>query len=374
MIRDICGATANGNTTCPLRFPGQYHDPETGLHYNFFRYYDPSTAHYLSADLLGVSPNPNNAHTYVSNPLTWTDPLGLAPYPNTRTNRIAEHLTGRDLSAARRELAGEVVARKPDGTPWNHIHEVQDAQRGLIKRIGQIQRELTNPSLSLADRAALEAELSQASRLLDYSERYVPPMTDRSYNDRLLLEKAKDGKLTSHELDQVLTRLQSQNPQGDPYTLLHIIGRAGDLRHESLISQYLDSPDDPMLARLALQILCTFWNLTERYMPQVHKFLIGVPWDRDDDVRQIAISISGEYLRTRDDPALLENLINIAENPQESSLIREDAIRALARALGNDWQDLPAATKRTSIEDKWSQNILRQAYEKFFSSKDDQEV
>ncbi|MEE4358520.1 MAG: RHS repeat-associated core domain-containing protein [Desulfococcaceae bacterium] len=26
-----------------LRFPGQYYDRETGLHYNYHRYYDPDT-------------------------------------------------------------------------------------------------------------------------------------------------------------------------------------------------------------------------------------------------------------------------------------------------------------------------------------------
>ncbi|MEI5033163.1 RHS repeat-associated core domain-containing protein [Streptomyces sp. S1A(2023)] len=30
----------------PLRFSGQYHDPETELHYNYFRHYDPQTARY----------------------------------------------------------------------------------------------------------------------------------------------------------------------------------------------------------------------------------------------------------------------------------------------------------------------------------------
>ncbi|MFI6662633.1 RHS repeat-associated core domain-containing protein [Streptomyces sp. NPDC050523] len=62
----------------PLRFPGQYHDPETGLHYNHHRHYDPETARYTSPDPLGLLPAPNPV-AYVHNPHTWSDPLGLAP-------------------------------------------------------------------------------------------------------------------------------------------------------------------------------------------------------------------------------------------------------------------------------------------------------
>ncbi|MGW5336630.1 putative T7SS-secreted protein [Streptomyces bauhiniae] len=69
---------ANSTAYTPLRFPGQYFDPETGLHYNYFRVYDPETARYLSSDPLGLQPAPNPA-TYVHNPHTWGDPLGLAP-------------------------------------------------------------------------------------------------------------------------------------------------------------------------------------------------------------------------------------------------------------------------------------------------------
>lgn len=66
----------SGGATTPLRFPGQYEDPETGLYYNNQRYYDPVSATYLTPDPLGLGPSPN-PHAYVSNPYAQTDPLGL---------------------------------------------------------------------------------------------------------------------------------------------------------------------------------------------------------------------------------------------------------------------------------------------------------
>ncbi|MEU6523939.1 putative T7SS-secreted protein [Streptomyces sp. NPDC046924] len=78
----LWGATAwtrSGTAYTPLRFPGQYYDPETGLHYNLFRHYDPATARYVTPDPLGLAPAPNPA-TYVRNPHKTSDPLGLSPY------------------------------------------------------------------------------------------------------------------------------------------------------------------------------------------------------------------------------------------------------------------------------------------------------
>nr|WP_286011447.1 RHS repeat-associated core domain-containing protein [Methylovulum psychrotolerans] len=37
-----------------LRFPGQYYDKETGLHYNGQRYYDPQSGRYLTPDPIGL--------------------------------------------------------------------------------------------------------------------------------------------------------------------------------------------------------------------------------------------------------------------------------------------------------------------------------
>ncbi|WP_086771017.1 putative T7SS-secreted protein [Streptomyces bobili] len=100
----LWGTTAwNRNSTAytPLRFPGQYHDPETGLHYNLFRHYDPATARYLTPDPLGLAPAPNPA-AYVHNPHTWTDPLGLSPYQDKGGNaeidsRKLDYLFNKDI-------------------------------------------------------------------------------------------------------------------------------------------------------------------------------------------------------------------------------------------------------------------------------------
>jgi RHS repeat-associated protein len=63
-------------TFCPFRWPGQQEDPETGLYYNRFRYYDPQLGAYVSQDpiglLGGLAP-----YRYVADPLRFADCYGL---------------------------------------------------------------------------------------------------------------------------------------------------------------------------------------------------------------------------------------------------------------------------------------------------------
>ena len=60
-----------------LRFPGQYFDDETGLHYNWFRYYDPEIGRYIRIDPIGMAGG-INVFTYASNtPMNASDPFGL---------------------------------------------------------------------------------------------------------------------------------------------------------------------------------------------------------------------------------------------------------------------------------------------------------
>ncbi len=59
-----------------LRFPGQYYDSESGMHYNYFRDYDPRTGRYIESDPIGLGGGVNTYKYANSNPLFFADPLG----------------------------------------------------------------------------------------------------------------------------------------------------------------------------------------------------------------------------------------------------------------------------------------------------------
>jgi RHS repeat-associated protein len=61
----------------PLRLPGQRYDKESGLHYNYFRDYDPSIGRYAESDPIGLFGGVN-IYLYVrADPISYFDPSGL---------------------------------------------------------------------------------------------------------------------------------------------------------------------------------------------------------------------------------------------------------------------------------------------------------
>jgi len=101
----------------PLRFQGQYHDVETGLHYNFQRYYDPSTGRFVTQDPIGLAGG-INAYGYTPNPVHWVDPLGLACAEGepVRRAQVPGDKTMPSEAAARREAfrMHDVSTSEPD--------------------------------------------------------------------------------------------------------------------------------------------------------------------------------------------------------------------------------------------------------------------
>jgi len=63
----------------PLRFAGQRYDAETGLHYNYFRDYDPNLGIYKQSDPIGLAGGLNTYAYVVGDPLQFDDRFGLEP-------------------------------------------------------------------------------------------------------------------------------------------------------------------------------------------------------------------------------------------------------------------------------------------------------
>jgi RHS repeat-associated protein len=71
-----------GSTTVPavtfnLRYPGQYFDQESNLHYNYHRSYSATTGRYTQSDPIGLDGGLNRFNYAESNPLSFTDSEGL---------------------------------------------------------------------------------------------------------------------------------------------------------------------------------------------------------------------------------------------------------------------------------------------------------
>jgi RHS repeat-associated protein len=61
----------------PFRYPGQYYDQETGLHYNWNRYYDPKTGRYFTPDPIGLEGGINLFPYVQNNPIRGKHLIGL---------------------------------------------------------------------------------------------------------------------------------------------------------------------------------------------------------------------------------------------------------------------------------------------------------
>jgi RHS repeat-associated protein len=78
-ITTPAASAANPTINVNLRLPGQYLDEETGLHYNYRRYYDADSGRYVTQDPIGVEGGINQYKYAAADPVNLSDPTGECP-------------------------------------------------------------------------------------------------------------------------------------------------------------------------------------------------------------------------------------------------------------------------------------------------------
>ena len=143
--------------TNPIRFQGQYHDHETGLHYNRYRYYDPRVGRFISKDPISYAGG-LNLYAYAPNPTGWVDALGLAKR-GPKTNGEGPHnqiiqAWGQEVEASGgRVIAGGGVKKEqliptPGGNKEGRRPDIifEDTEGRIIYgNVGKNRADQTNP-------------------------------------------------------------------------------------------------------------------------------------------------------------------------------------------------------------------------------------
>jgi RHS repeat-associated protein len=150
----VPGSTSPPTIEVNLRFPGQYLDRETGLHYNWHRYYDPNTGRYLTPDplLTGQPDLAANLLPVVARNPGMLQPLAYTennPLINTDSTGLASKL-GIALGAACAviDIAWIVSSTHEQSRVAGRIAEIQER----LKRIEELRKDCDLEQLAEATR------------------------------------------------------------------------------------------------------------------------------------------------------------------------------------------------------------------------------
>lgn len=188
------------------------------------------------------------------------------------------------LLSAQREVGREVVKKKDCGDPLDHAKEVRQEQRNFKKIIIAAKNRLSHEGkLSEANRAGYKEVISQASRLVDYSEKYISSIPMR---EKVIPKTFPSGKQFPQTTQQ--TRLPSSYNSSNPQNPIPAkAGPQGDIGGVACSVDYMEGLFEGIEGKSAIN--------HQFYLPLVD----GKPPFSDQELQQILREIAiGVYVHS----------------------------------------------------------------------------
>ncbi|UOO83592.1 DUF6531 domain-containing protein [Neisseria dumasiana] len=112
----------------PFRLQNQYCDQETGLHYNFFRYYEPDAGRFVNQDPIGLWGG-DNFYQFASNTQVWIDPYGLNPVNRITGQAVQKASQLPIVRPGTRGWQQAIEALRKDGRGDVRVANMEDAKK-----------------------------------------------------------------------------------------------------------------------------------------------------------------------------------------------------------------------------------------------------
>lgn len=184
------------NAYQPFRLQNQYADRETGLHYNFFRYYEPDAGRFINQDPIGLWGG-ENLYTFSPNTQYWVDFLGLRGV-YFFTDMTQSYIGKGPLSRMRQSIRYRTGPKpsNPMSKPTACVHvKLKSNKMALMveARLMAIHNVKLNPSFMnkiLSNGVKLYADKNTTARERNIADRYAKVINQR-------MENVKSGKCKS---------------------------------------------------------------------------------------------------------------------------------------------------------------------------------
>ena len=247
----VADITARDGFEFHLRQPGQYFDAESGLHYNRFRYYDPTLGRYLQSDPWGITGG-YNLYAYPANPLLQCDLRGLGDESGSKKKKGDDDCEDNKALHERKGWVDEYGEQKKvtgDGS----VDRDHQPSKAAIKRAAadEIDRRVAAGEM----KKPTEAQKKEINRRIDAEAKSVVvdkevhkegPTHGHKNDETRIAEDSKDlGKAAKRDANAMVKNSKELDPDNTP----HYKEAAKEIKqqtHESIMSGVNNIIDDVM--------------------------------------------------------------------------------------------------------------------------------